>query len=111
MELPEAIAFELNMCAAWNIRDMQALPVNANTVKVDIHNGEFAFMPFWQSVMEELEGSAWALNLLMKQVSKWDRSKASKWDAGARAHLSGVSNYDKHWTPEHQALLEANGLA
>lgn len=110
LEMSEAIAFELRMCAGWNIRDMHAFPSLPQVVEVDIHGQEFDFMPFWQSVMEELEANAWALKLMMNQVVKWDRSKSANWSRHAKAHLSGVSDYSKFWTPEHQALLEELGL-
>lgn len=110
LEMPEAIAFELHMCAGWNIRDMHAFPSLPHVVEVDIHSQEFDFMPFWQSVMEELEANPWVLKRMMKQVVKWDRSKSVNWSRDAKAHLSGVSDYSKFWTTEHQTLLEELGL-
>lgn len=111
MDMSEAVAFELQMCAGWNIRDMQAFPAPPNAIEVDIHEEGFEFMPFWQSVMGELEGNPLAFRLIMGQVSKWDRSNASNWSRHAKSHLSGVSDYAQFWTPEHQAMLEELGLA
>ena len=110
MSLDEAIAFELRMCAAWNIRDMKAFAARSGLIEVNVHRSDFSYRAFWSDVVNELEGHSLARKLIQNRIERFDRSRASSWNARQRAHLSGQSNYAQHWTERHEALLHEYGL-
>gem|GEM_PF-5886021 len=110
MSLDDAIAFELRMCAAWNIRDMQAFAERPGMIEVNLHHPDFSFRDFWSDIVNQLEGQPLARKLIEKRIHRFDRSRASSWTPRQRAHLSGQSNYAQHWTERHESMLHEYGL-